>query len=215
MWTVEAGRRCVSYCRGVRWDRFFEDLEDQLDSEWEAERAALDSEAERLRVSRLLLRERLVALARSGETPAAIELSDTTVVTGRVQAVGADWLALDSDLRRGAAVILPLPAIVSLAVEPGPVVASARDAAGGSALRQRMTLGYVLRDLARKRVPVSLRVTGGKLLTGTIDRAGADHLDLALHDAGAPRRRDAVTGYRIVSFAAILSVLPDGRATVP
>ncbi len=25
----------------MRWDRFFEDLEDQLDSEWEAERAAL------------------------------------------------------------------------------------------------------------------------------------------------------------------------------
>ena len=48
----------------MRWDRFFEDLEDQLDSEWEAERAALDTEAERLRLSRVALRERLVALAR-------------------------------------------------------------------------------------------------------------------------------------------------------
>ena len=47
---MRAGVARVAYCRGVRWDRFFEDLEDQLDSEWEAERAALDTEAERLRL---------------------------------------------------------------------------------------------------------------------------------------------------------------------
>ena len=43
----------------MRWDRFFDDLEGQLASEWEAERAALDTEAERLRLSRVALRERL------------------------------------------------------------------------------------------------------------------------------------------------------------
>ena len=44
----------------MRWDRFFEDLEDQLDSEWEAERAALDTEAEKT------LYERLKALTERG-----------------------------------------------------------------------------------------------------------------------------------------------------
>lgn len=50
----------------MRWERFFEDLEHQLDSEFEAERAALDTEAERLRLSRLRLRERLALLAQQG-----------------------------------------------------------------------------------------------------------------------------------------------------
>jgi hypothetical protein len=56
----------------VRWDRFFDDLEDQLASEWEAERAALDTEAERLRLSRVALTERLTLLV-GGEagTPGA------------------------------------------------------------------------------------------------------------------------------------------------
>ncbi len=50
----------------MRWERFFDDLEDQLASEWEAERAALDSEAERLRLAHVALRERIAALAGGG-----------------------------------------------------------------------------------------------------------------------------------------------------
>ena len=45
----------VLYDRRMRWDRFFDDLEGQLASEWEAERAVLDSESERLRVARMTL----------------------------------------------------------------------------------------------------------------------------------------------------------------
>lgn len=50
----------------MEWDRLFEDLEDQIASGWEAERAALDAEAERLRIARLDLRTRLGALADEG-----------------------------------------------------------------------------------------------------------------------------------------------------
>ncbi len=37
-------------------------------------------------------------------------------------------------------------------------------------------------------------------------RAGADHLDVALHEPGAPRRAENVTGYRIVPFTGVLAV---------
>ena len=187
----------------MRWDRFFEDLEDQLDSEWEAERAALDTEAERLRLSRVPLRDRLVALAADARA-AAVKLVVGTTLTGRLGRVGADWFAVASD---GAPpTIVPLWAVAGLAADPAAVLASVRDADAGPALARRMGLGFVLRDLVRRRIPVAVQVSGGRVLTGTVDRAGADHLDIALHEPGAPRRAENVTGYRIVPFAAIVWV---------
>ena len=50
----------------MHWDSLFDDLESQLDAEWEANRAALDAESERLRISRLDLRSRLRLLCAAG-----------------------------------------------------------------------------------------------------------------------------------------------------
>lgn len=194
----------VAYCRGVRWDRFFEDLEDQLDSEWEAERAALDTEAERLRLSRVALRERLVALA-GGSRGIALHTPDGGVHAGRLTRVGADWCALLGDAPAGA-VIVPLWGVTEIAAPADALLASVRDADAGPALGQRMGFGFVLRDLVRRRIPVTLHLAGGRTLDGTIDRAGADHLDVALHEPGAPRRAENVTGYRIVPFTGVLAV---------
>ena len=41
---------------------------------------------------------------------------------------------------------------------------------------------------------------------GTIDRVGRDHVDLAVHDRGEPRREGAVREVRIVPLAALLLV---------
>jgi hypothetical protein len=189
------------YALAVRWDRFFDDLEDQLASEWEAERAALDTEAERLRLSRVTLGERLRGL--SGAGPCAFEFVDGTVATGEVCAVGADWVGMSLEATRGA-VLAPFTGLLAVSAAQPDLLRSARpDAvapAGG--LAQRMTIGFVLRDLARRRIPVAMH-TVGRTFTGTIDRAGADHLDLALHDPGAPRRSAEVRGYRLVPFASI------------
>ena len=196
----------------MRWDRFFEDLEDQLDSEWEAERAALDTEAERLRLSRVALRERLVALCREPRG-VALHLQDGGVHSGRLARVGADWCALVGDAPGGAgngvgagAVVVPLWAVTDVAAPIDAMLASVRDADPGPALAQRMGFGFVLRDLVRRRISVALHLEGGRTLDGTIDRAGADHLDVALHEPGAPRRAENVTGYRIVPFAGVLAV---------
>lgn len=189
----------------MRWDRFFEDLEGQLDSEWEAERAALDTEAERLRLSRVPLRDRLVALERDSREVTA-HLSDATSVHGRIARVGADWFAVVSGDDAAGAAIVPLWAVAGVGTSPDAVLASVRDADAGPALGQRMGLGFVLRDLVRRRVAVSVLTAAARTLTGTIDRAGADHLDLALHEPGTPRRAGNVTGYRMVPFATVIAV---------
>ncbi|BDV30082.1 hypothetical protein [Microbacterium terricola] len=189
----------------MRWDRFFDDLEDQLASEWEAERAALDTEAERLRLSRVALRERLQALARRDPASSAptFEFTDGTILAAEVSGVGADWAALQPLERRAAAVVAPLHGIGCVGVPHPDLLRSARPGEEASTLSDRMTFGFVLRDLVRRRTGVVLHLAHGRVLTGTIDRAGADHLDIALHDEGAARRSNDVTGHRMVPFAAV------------
>lgn len=196
----------------MRWDRFFEDLEDQLSSEWEAERAALDTEAERLRLSRVTLRERLVALAGTGDQ--TLDVGDDAVLRGRIAVVGADWVALQAEASSTGALIVPLAAIRLVGATHADLLRSARPPAPAvpAALSDRMTLGFVLRDAARRRVPVELRLVGGRTLSGTIDRAGADHLDLALHPAGTARRASEVSGHRMIPFAALACVRLDSAA---
>ena len=47
---------------------------------------------------------------------------------------------------------------------------------------------------------------GGSVLVGTIDAVGADHLDLAEHPEGVPRRRGNVTAMTTVPFQALVLV---------
>lgn len=213
----------------MRWDRFFEDLEDQLDSEWEAERAALDTEAERVRLSRIPLHDRLIALSATPSGSAieadgrviSLELVDDVVLAGVVSRVGVDWVALTEGRARLEAAlsptslwVVPFAAVRAVALPAEALLASVRDAAPGDALGQRMSLGFVLRDLVRRRVAVTLRLASGRALSGTIDRAGADHLDLAVHEVGSPRRADNVTGYKIIPFSAVAAVRVDGPVTL-
>ncbi len=198
----------VLYARRMAWEHLFEDLEDQLASGWEAQRAALDAESERLRIARLELRTRLGALARSATTVTAT-LVDATTIRGRLCGAGADWAAL-VPAGTSAMTVLPLTAVTLWGLDHGAVLDSSTDGEPLTPLQERMTLGFVLRDLVRRRAGVTVRIRGGLVLAGTIDRAGADHLDLALHDAGMPRRTQAVQGFRLIPLEALLSVRTEG-----
>ncbi len=195
------------------WDRFFDDLEGQLASEWEAERAALDSEAERLRLSRVTLRERLSALIdrdRTGSPAPSFEIVDGSVLSAEVTGVGADWVGLAGE--RTGALVVPLSGITTIGMPHADVLRSARPAPARSGLADRMTLGFVLRDLVRRRISVTVQLANGRTLTGTIDRAGADHLDIALHEPGSARRASEVTGHRMVPFSAVAWIRLDAGA---
>jgi len=185
----------------VEWEHLFDDLEGQLAAEWEAQRAALDAESERLRVSKLSLHDRLRVMFAGAES-LALELTAGERWSAAPKALGADWLGVcvegDPRLR-----IVPLAAVQSIGLDHGRLLSSlaAQDAA--RSLRERMGFGFVLRDLARRRSPVQITTRSGATLHGTIDRAGVDHLDLAMHDPGEPRRARGVSGFRLIPFTAV------------
>ncbi len=202
----------------MHWDRLFEDLEGQLSSEWEAERAMLDAESERLRIARLDLRSRLRMLCGAG-ADATIDLVNGRRLPVVLQMLGADWIAVST---RGtgesrvapSALFLPLAAIAGIATDHGMILASLEEPISAELpLRERMTLGFVLRDLARRRVPLHISTHLGDDVHGTIDRAAADHLDVALHDPGEPRLAGAVHGFRIIPFSSLVAVRAPGDQT--
>jgi len=194
----------------VNWDRLFEDLEGQLASEWEAERAVLDAESERLRIARLPLHTRLRSLSARRDS-VVLDLADGRRVPGLVKTVGADWLACEPSVGGTSAartvLLVPLRAVHGLSADHGALLDSLEDRdPTGSSLQHKASFGFVLRDLARRRIPLHVTTRNAGDVHGTIDRAGSDHLDLAVHDAGTARMASAVRGFRIIPFDAVVSV---------
>lgn len=193
----------------MRWDSLFDDLESQLELEHTAEELDLAAEEERLRLGRLAIRDRIVVLAALGKT-VRIELlgglDDAVRVDLRLGAIGRDWVA--GQLGGGARDqgILPLAAIASLVLSLTDLrlslTATPQDDGPAASLASRLGLPFVLRDLCRRRREVELLLPGGSLV-GTVDRVGRDHLDLASHETGAPRRESAVIEHRVVPLASV------------
>lgn len=192
----------------VEWDHLFEDLEGQLVAEWEADRAALDAESERLRISKLTLRERLRAIGTDGPR-LMLELVDGDRWDTTLRTIGADWIGVqvtgDARLR-----VVQLASVDAIGADHGTLLAGLAADPVPAGLRERMTFGFVMRDLARRHAPVTIARRGADPQHGTIDRAGADHLDLALHDPGEPRRARSVRGFRLISLDAVLWVRIEG-----
>lgn len=196
----------------MRWDQLFADLESQLDREHLDEQRALELEEERLRLGRLTLRDRIAALARHAgtgdEAVVRIELQGGGVFALKPLAFGRDWLSAETRHhgRPPEQVVVPLAAVA--AVLPGreqlePSLAALPESS--VRLAERIGLPFVLRDLSRRRTAVQLTTIDG-IAHGTIDRVARDHLDLALHEPGSPRREREVHGYRIVPLARLLLV---------
>ncbi|MFB6609546.1 hypothetical protein ACFCVO_04465 [Agromyces sp. NPDC056379] len=193
----------------MRWDLLFDDLESQLDQEQRDEERALAIEEERLRLSRLTLRDRLSAIARSvSDDAVAIELHGGRTISFRPQVFGRDWVSGRSAEpgQGGAQCVVPIAAIAAVLPTRAQLDPSLESVPEASArIAERIGLPFVLRDLCRRRTPVRLCTIDGEV-HGTIDRVARDHLDLALHDADRPRRDNAVHGYRIVPLARLLVV---------
>jgi len=194
----------------MRFDLLFDDLEGQLESQLAAESAQQRSEEERLRAARTALRERLSALAGGTAGGIRLHLIDGSTVEFVRATIGRDWLA--AELPAGGDWIVPLAAIASVSLDAAQTQASrermpqAQPPEPG-ALAAKIGIGVVLRDLARRRVPLDVQTRAESAsLHGTIDRIGADHLDLAVHERGVARRQSAVLETRLVPFAALVMV---------
>lgn len=189
----------------MRWDSLFDDLESQLERELTAEDLDVAVEEERLRLGRLAVRDRIVVLAGLGRR-VRIDLVGGTHLELALGARGRDWVAGAIAAPIRSQCILPLASIASLVLSladlRATLSATPQEDDPAVSLPSRLGLPFVLRDLCRRRREVELTVGTGSL-TGTIDRVGRDHIDLAVHEAGAPRRDEAVLEYRVVRLAAV------------
>jgi hypothetical protein len=178
----------------VRWEWLFSDLEAQAEAE---ERAGFEAEVvDLVRAERgaLALRDRLHAHV---GCDVALHLVSGRAADGAVLEVGADWVLVRTP---AGDVLVPVAAIEGVA-------GLSRSALGSDARPRRgLRLTGILRGLAGDRAPVTVDLTSRSVLTGTIDRVGSDHLDLAVHALDEPRRPESVTGVRTVATSAIVSI---------
>jgi hypothetical protein len=170
----------------VRWQRLFDDLEAQLRA---AESAEHDANA-REHVAVEQGRRSLVSRLAVGACPVDLVLADGMQLRAPVVEHGQGWLMLAD----GPTEVLVLADAITCA--SGPVRA-------GTDRPSRLGLRTVLRGLARRRCYVQAGLTSGRPLGGTIDGAGADHVELALHDADVPRRAAEVRSVVLVPFRAL------------
>jgi hypothetical protein len=196
----------------MRWDHLFDDLESQLAQELAADEIDVMAEEERLRLGRLGVRDRLQAMhARCAGQPVRLQLTDGAALSLVIGAVGRDWIAGDVS-GAGAAPpsgLVPIGAIAAVLPDAAQAAESVEAIEGGGpgapSLSARLGIGFVLRDLCRRRAPVRI-ATPRDDLHGTIDRVSRDHLDLAEHDPGVARRESAVRARRILPLSQLLLV---------
>jgi hypothetical protein len=200
----------------LRWENLFDDLEGQWETARLAEERDQRAEEERVRVARTVLRDRLRALTASDPPrPLRLSLSDDTWIDLRAKVLGRDWLSGDlvvpgevRTAREEQACILPLASVHALALDRDQVqssLAPVSELPPERGIVDRIGLPFVLRDLCRRRARVELRLHGA-VVGGTLDRVARDHVDVAVHESGTPRRESAVTGYRVVPLAGIVLV---------
>lgn len=181
----------------VRWDALFDDLAAQAEMLAQAERAAEVEERTRIEIGALTVRDR--ARAALG-APLRVRLTGGATVSGELLRVGVDWLLLDAGAGRQA--LVPTAHVVSLR---GLGRYSAVPASAG-AVESRLGLRHVLRGIARDRSVVRIALTDGSTVDATIDRVGADFVEVATHPAGEPRRRQDVRDVELLPLAAIVAV---------
>lgn len=190
---ADAGDR-ARHDGSVRWESLFADLAGEMEEAERAERAAEVADRSRAEAARLRLVDRLRPAV---GTPVRLWARTGHRFDGRVAAVGGDWVLLDQPA--GQQVLVPLSGVESLAG----LGADAAVPGSEGQVAGRLTLGYALRRLARDRLFVQLCCASGTVLAGTLQRVGADFVELREH---APAERPPAAAGRLVAFAALVAV---------
>ncbi|GAA3072104.1 MULTISPECIES: hypothetical protein [Actinomycetes] len=187
----------------MRWDALFADLESQWAGEASAELGRDIAEFTRHETASVDLGDRLRAAL--GET-VAVTLPGGRVVELSLGAVGEEWIA-GAEGHHG--VVIPRVAVQAIDGLPR------RAERERSSVRRRLGMAAVLRRLARDRLVVEIRGTGGEVLVhGLLLSVGRDHCEVALTIAGEVPRLRGARGLRTVPFAAMSEIRAEGRPPV-
>lgn len=183
-----------------RWARLAADLEAQADAWAIAERAGEVAERIRAETGRLRMVDRL----RSSERRrVSIACQGGLRVIGQIAESVSDAVVISEDGGREAIValghVLAVSGLGALAADPG----------SAGVLASRIGLRHLARAVARDRSVVRVHLADGSVLDGTLDRVGADFLELALHAAGESRRRGSVRGSVVVPVAGVVALRRD------
>ncbi|WP_239332844.1 hypothetical protein [Frankia sp. CiP3] len=185
----------------MRWEALFADLEMQWDA---AEAAELDAELvdrSRREAAHLRLLDRLRPAVgsslRIGVLLGGREREAGQVLGGRLAALGVDWLLLQES--RAQEVLLPLRSVLWLR---GLTAVSAQPGHEGP-LAARLDLSYALRGVVRDRSVCSVVLLDGTAVMGTIDRVGADFVEVAEHADDEFRRARSVRAVRTIPLPSV------------
>jgi hypothetical protein len=186
----------------MRWQQLFADLQAQFEQEEAAAEQSESASRARSEIGAVRLIDRLRGAL--GST-VVVQCAGAGQVAGELVDVGPDWLLLVDDLGRD--VLCAGGAVRSVAGLARRTGAAAEERAVTAA----WDLRRALRALARDRAAVQVVLDDGGVLSGTLDRVGADYVELAEHALDAPRRAEAVQGVRAVvigTIAVVRTVIP-------
>jgi hypothetical protein len=181
----------------VRLDALFEDLESQFDALQDNDLYGEVADRIRTEVGRITVLDRLRGAV---GTVIRIELGHGRPIEGVLGRVGKDCLLLEAE--RYEEWLVPAAALTAVH-RLGPWAEPAE-----GAVAAKLGLAHLLRGIARDRSPVTVFCAGADShpVTGTVDRVGADFVEIAEHPLDAPRRRGEVYNVRLVPTAALLAV---------
>lgn len=185
----------------MRWDGLFADLEAQAEALGQAERAAEIEDRTRSEVARLTVVDRL-----RGSVGSEVRLLGlgNVILQGELRRVHSEWVLLAQP--HGRESIVRVGAILAVAG----LDRAALTAAGGSVVDARLGLSFALRRIARDRSGVRVHLVDG-VLAGTVDRVGADFLELAVHPQGEARRRSAVFEVSLLPLSGVVALSRDAE----
>ncbi len=176
----------------MRWDDLFDGLDRQFEELLDAAEDAELADRSRVAFGTVTAIERVVG---SIGGVLRVRLPGDRQASGVLTRVGPDFLLL----REHHAADL----LIAWSAVQGVEGLSRRTGPGLGTVDTRFDLRKAVRSVARDRAPVTLLTAHGTELSGTIDRVGADFVELAAHAAWEIRRSDAVRGVVLVPLAAV------------
>jgi len=185
----------------VRWEALFADLDARAEALERLDRDLEISDRAQIETATIRLSERLAA---GIWRQVRLRCAAGCLVNGRLIHVGPDWVLVDEGCGHEALVLLH--AVLTV----GGLSRHAQDAAGSvgraSTIAKRLGVRSALRRVAMDRSAVRIALADGMTIAGTIDRVGADFVDVAVHAAGELRRRDEVIESLVVGVPALVAV---------